>query len=485
MRLHFAAVAGLWVVYLVIGNPVVTLITGGLLMTLTYIKLGLDELNAAPLCLSPLSFYFFWDSIVGGVSAIYAGSWILSGEALEVGPWTVAPQDVAAGYLIFLTGSLALHAGFQYCRPIDRFEGAIPSTYSNAGFLSLLGVMYAVGLIGLLKPSLTDPLGAALSPLVNCGPITALSCFGLARSELALSPLSFAAIFGFGTAGLVVGGLNSGAKSNLMFSLVPLIWFILRYHRRWLPIAGVAGILLFSVVYQVVGLSRSNSRYYADKQSVTASPQEARQMLDAFQQWLRGARFESEPSDGGHSGTAHDFLLRQFQPLPVGFIAHEVREGGFLMGTTFDYVPYALVPRILWPDKPRVIRGGWFTFMLGMADSPDSATTNTAQYAAGELYWNFGLVGVLVGMGVLGALLGRLWQMAGNDPHRDPLRMMLYIVIMLSLQEMAEAGTMLVAIVAQFVVFGTALRLQKIFLEKEPMAQFSARQLKLKGMALH
>jgi hypothetical protein len=468
VALHLVAVAALWAVDLGLGNPVITLVVGGLLMTFIYVKLGMDELHATPLRLSPLSFYFFWDSIVVGPSAIDAAFCISSGEPLNLGPWSVPPDDVAAGYLIFLTGSVALHAGFQYCRPVGNIDRGVPCVYSNTAFLWLLAVLYAVGLIGLMKPTLTDPLGAAFGPAILASAITALSCFALSRRDLDMSPFLFVVIMLLGSAGLLVGNLNSGSKSALMFSFFPLIWFLLLYHPRWLPLAGVVGFLIYSVVWQVVNLSRNNSRYYATKQSVTQSDEFANQMLDAFQQWRRGARAEAEHSDSANSGTFHTFLSRQFQPLPVGFIAHEVREGGLLMGGPLDYVGITLVPRLFWPDKPRVIRGAWFTFMIGMADSPDAATTNTAQYAAGELYWNFGLPGVIVGMVLIGALLGKLWQMAGSNPHRDPLRMVLYILIMQSTQEMAEAGTVLTGIVANFLVFGTALRIQKLALRDTP-----------------
>ena len=475
---HFASVAGLWLVHLLIASPVVTLVAGGLVMAFTYVKLGLDELLAAPLRLSPLSFYFFWLTVDAGVAPSYAGYCIFSGETLQLGPWAVAPEDIASGYLIFLTGCVALHTGLECCRPHDHSESAANGTYSNTRFLRLLGIMYVVGLIGLMNPRLTDPLGSELQPLILSGPMTALSCFALANRELDLRPLRFAAIMALGTIGLVVGSLNSGSKGQLMFSLFPLIWFFLLYRSRWLPLVFAAGLVIYPVVFQVVGLRRANLGYYADKESIKQSDELGGQMLDAFQQWLHGARLEND-SNGGDSGTAHEFLYREFQPLPVGFIAREVSEGGLLMGSSLDYIGYALVPRLLWPNKPGILRGVWFSFRLGMADSdsPASGTTAVAQEAAGELYWNFGILGVVAGMIMLGALWGRLWRMAGDDPRRDPLRMMLYIRVLLSLQEMPEAGTALVAAVAQFIIFATALYLQKIFFEKEREAHFSLRQL--------
>jgi hypothetical protein len=47
------------------------------------------------------------------------------------------------------------------------------------------------------------------------------------------------------------------------------------------------------------------------------------------------------------------------------------------------------------PNKLHVIRGGWFYYYLGLADSPASATSSFAQYPAEELYWSFGPPGAL------------------------------------------------------------------------------------------
>jgi hypothetical protein len=465
--LHLAAVVLVCLVNLCVGIPAVTLIGGGLFMTLVYVTFGIDEFRKAPLGLSPLSFYFLWDSIIVGPSPIYVGSLILSGAPVLLGPYNVQPEDIATGYLVFLFGSVALHAGFQYQRPLHRCEEGKPSLLSGRGLLALLGVMYVVGLVCLLRPPLVDSLGGALAPLFEQAPITALACLALGAREVRLSRPVLLALLLIGTVGLLVGSLNSGSKASIMFSFLPILWFLSLYHRRWLPLAAVAGICFYSMVWQVVNLARGNLHYYSDLQLITVREQAFDRMLDAFKQYLAGARVTSEadPDPSQHSETGR-FLIRQFQPLSVGFIAHEVRESGFLMGTTLDYVAFSFVPRLIWPEKPFVNRGRWFTYHLGMADSPESAKTQTAQYAAGELYWNFGLPGVFVGMGVLGALLGQLWRMAGNDPHRDPLRLMLYLSVMLNLQEMSEAGGMLVLILSQLLVFGTALRLETVLLKR-------------------
>jgi hypothetical protein len=66
------------------------------------------------------------------------------------------------------------------------------------------------------------------------------------------------------------------------------------------------------------------------------------------------------------------------------------------------------------------------------------------------------MAAVVIGMFTIGCLLGGLWRMAGADPRQDPVRMLLYVLIMLSMPNMSEAVTVLFAIAANVVTFKTA-----------------------------
>jgi len=155
-------------------------------------------------------------------------------------------------------------------------------------------------------------------------------------------------------------------------------------------------------------------------------------------------------------------LRRQFDPAPVSYIAGEVQTYGLQYGATMDYIRYAFIPRILWPDKPAVTRGAWFTVYTGFAETEAEATTSTGITATGELYWNFGLPGVLAGMFVIGWLLALLWRLAGTDPRGDIVRTLLYVSLMLQMNNMSEFVTVLVSVAVMTLLFGGLLFASKI-----------------------
>ena len=74
----------------------------------------------------------------------------------------------------------------------------------------------------------------------------------------------------------------------------------------------------------------------------------------------------------------------------------------YLEGHSLVALPMAFVPRLLAPDKADVSVGQLFTHMIAHADTD----TYISISHLGELYWNFGWLGVLVGMSVTGLLLG-------------------------------------------------------------------------------
>jgi hypothetical protein len=71
----------------------------------------------------------------------------------------------------------------------------------------------------------------------------------------------------------------------------------------------------------------------------------------------------------------------------------------FQGGWSISYIVLTYVPRIVWPGKPDVTIGRWVTDYFGSGPLIQSATGPSW---VGELYFNFGWAGIVVGMGILG-----------------------------------------------------------------------------------
>lgn len=450
--IHATAVAVVCILRILSDTPWIVLVLGGSVMFVTYLRLGLAEARRSPLLLTPLSYYFFWCSVNLGVAAVYMGIQISSGAAIPfvTAGWSVAPQDAATAYVIYLLGSVALHAGMHRSRP-----GGVGEKAAKGPDLRLairpLAMMYIVGLLDLLHPSLLAPLGGSLSGPFAFAALAALSCLALASpAELGVGRAAFAGVLMIGTALLFYAAINSSSKGFMMFSLVPLLWRF--YHdrslRRWLPFVIAGGIAMYSIVYQVQTVARNYTQGYYSQSTPYLTI-----MQEAYKEWRRGEVVGARPSV---EEQVDQLLRRLFDPTPVGCVLELVREGGFRMGETMTYGFYSVVPRILWANKPEVPKGAWFTSFLGGGEALGGRKVYVCETAVGELYWNFGLPGVFGGMYLIGILLGRLWKMAGSDPHRQPVRMLLYVSIMLNMTNMPEAVTTVTSIVASFLVFGTA-----------------------------
>ncbi|MCK6395843.1 hypothetical protein [Zoogloea sp.] len=115
-----------------------------------------------------------------------------------------------------------------------------------------------------------------------------------------------------------------------------------------------------------------------------------------FELWDKEGVLETA-SDG-----AAKWLTRGASAEQGGLVMLIAERDGFIGPVLIEGLATIFVPRFLWPDKPLYMPGAWFTWYLGNADSPETATSATAMMLPTELYWMFGVPGVVIGMGLLG-----------------------------------------------------------------------------------
>jgi len=111
-----------------------------------------------------------------------------------------------------------------------------------------------------------------------------------------------------------------------------------------------------------------------------------------------------------------DFEVSVLEPLIHRLSGHLLLTKGvertpssvpYWYGETYKLTLTNLVPRIIWPEKPREAAGQKFTHRYEMI-APENTTTAINLPWVVEMYANFGRMGVIIGMVLTGGLLALL-----------------------------------------------------------------------------
>jgi len=366
---------------------------------------------------------------------------------IAFGNHATAIDSVGYGYVIYLCGTLFLHLGLQVGRPDER-RPRVGSESASSGWA--LAGLWSCGVVALWGFA---TLSSAIGSLIGNWGYLALACvcvFALNPPRLFRHRAEFWWVLLTTTVLQVLVQAATGLKGQMMLAFLPLIWLgLFRRRQRWLLVVAPAAVVVVysAIVNPIVALSRNRG--------TAGSTNIVRNLYDACQQWSGqgGIRGDAVPLGQMLS----ESFGRLFDAHPVAIIVQDVQLSGYLNGESLGYVGYAFVPRLIWRDKPMVSRGRWMTVRLGWAKDEESATTSTGITMAGELYWNFGMLGVAAGMFFIGWLDGRLlWCMVGNKPALQPLNMTIYLVAMFTIIG-PEAGATIVSIISAFLLFRVTL----------------------------
>lgn len=430
-------------VWQIFDDPATTLYVSGAVGIVIYGLLAYIELRRAPLFVSPLTALFVWYLPPIGPSAIHFANKIVDGDPIPFSVKMLHPDDVAAGFVIMVVGNVAMHLGLQWTRPLASDFNAQPTT-ANSQPITLV-MLWTISIASRIAAKFVIGLGAIVG-VVHFGSTAALAAFLLSQDPKKRGVL-FWSVGIVGTVIEFVTNLGSGSKAYLMFSFLPILWLFLRDQklRKFVPFLSVAMFALYvGVIAPVVMASRMLRGSNADSQ--------ADRIVEVY------SRGDYE-SDAGAAKQLPKYLERAFDGAASACIYGEVQKTGFMYGEGMDYLVYAFIPRILWPEKPTITRGAWFTVYLGQARTEEKATTSLGQTAAGELYWNFGWLGTFVGMAILGAMCGRLWRLATPWAEKDALRLLLYFGVTFIVTHMAEAGSTFIALVYRAAAIGIPILL--------------------------
>jgi hypothetical protein len=98
----------------------------------------------------------------------------------------------------------------------------------------------------------------------------------------------------------------------------------------------------------------------------------------------------------------------------------------------------AVVPRLVWPDKPVFDAGRRFPQLYWKQPTESRSTTGPSHF--GDLYRNFGLLGVLAGMGLLGAAFAGLGWLTDRGGLRTLLVVAFTLGVLVRVEDSLSEG---------------------------------------------
>jgi hypothetical protein len=435
------------------------LVFSSVVFSVVSIHLAMDEARRSALTLTPIVCYQLWQVVTLGAAPIYTVAAYHQGDAIPFANYDLSMDQIAKGHALLVVGAWAFYSGMALFRPRERnasdLRVAVPSVLS-------LGMCFGVGvLLSYFRDSVTSYAGSMVAQL-SLLPVGVLCLLALnpppalrRRHGMQLS------LVALGTLVLILLALPRGAKMELMFAFFPLIWSLVQ-QRRWKSLFGTGiclGALYLLVVAPFVTSARNLGRN-ADERSRLNSAE-----LGATLWYQLQASFRSD-STGYLVEWLDETMSRVNDSTAAGMVRILADDEGFLNGEGLDYLPMAFVPRVFWPEKPTLDQGRWFAYKLGVASDPSTATTSIGQTAAGELYWNFGWLGVIFGMFIAGgSLAGCMWRIAGPAPEIGILEMTAYTTAMLTflLGTNSTAGSFFVGNISLGLMFFVLMKVRKRF----------------------
>ncbi|ANM29062.1 hypothetical protein ABI59_04830 [Acidobacteria bacterium Mor1] len=192
-------------------------------------------------------------------------------------------------------------------------------------------------------------------------------------------------------AAVMIARANVSRKQLLLtLVLVPAVAFW--YSRRrvpWVPL-----LVLFLIFVFIVFPIYNTVRFFDWDQSLDAR---LTQTFDRMRDWDRGEYMDQ---------SVGSFQSRLALINSMAIVLRDVpRWEPYLQGESWVMAPaIILVPRILWPDKPELGIGLEFGQKFRVVNPQDNLTS-IAPSLPGELYWEFDLPGILIGMGLIGFIL--------------------------------------------------------------------------------
>jgi hypothetical protein len=167
-----------------------------------------------------------------------------------------------------------------------------------------------------------------------------------------------------------------------------------RLPKLWI-VCSLAGLVLVFPVFQAYRMEITGARGLDRLQALRELPKVLSIALQAAE---KEKETPADPAERPQSFLERSSVKDALETL----FAHVPREVPYLYGRSLVALPMAFVPRLVAPEKEDISAGQLYTKQVLKADTD----TYISISHLGELYWNFGWLGVLLGLPIGGVLLG-------------------------------------------------------------------------------
>ncbi|MEE3331768.1 MAG: O-antigen polymerase [Myxococcota bacterium] len=308
------------------------------------------------------------------------------------------PSNIVAAQVVVLVGVMSMFAGYFY--PASGALGRVMPKpvfdWPHSSALMVAVVMVSAGwfvTLGSQFGLVPRSFGSGALGAVASGTYFGVGLLAIIHAKFKSKP-ALVLIYLLIPPAMAIAFLTGSKRFMLAPIMVAALGYYIANRRmdtRWI----VAGGLLLMVIYPVAQFWRDvvlagNQLGMVD---VLARPGRAVSLISAF---LANADLSMHFEQGLQSATARIDALGVVTRIVTDTPGRVPFQGGW----TLAYVPISFVPRIIWPDKPVIMVGQWITDNYG---GGPAIRSNTGSAWIGELWFNFGYPGVIVGMGVIGA----------------------------------------------------------------------------------
>ncbi len=98
----------------------------------------------------------------------------------------------------------------------------------------------------------------------------------------------------------------------------------------------------------------------------------------------------------------------------VSAVVGLTESNGYYKGLASSPLIAAFIPRVFWPEKPAIALGVWFAVEIGAASETEDWYNNSINMTIpGNLFLDFGWIGLLLGCFLIGAFIKLLWTASG------------------------------------------------------------------------